>query len=105
MGFRAKYVISAANWFTAEKVFRLNGIHTYKEGLELLCQIAGVGPKVASCIILFSLGIKDAFPIDVHIKRTLEKYFPADFDVSSFGPYAGIAQQYLFYYEKYNQST
>ena len=35
------------------------------------------------------------------VKRAIEKYFPGDFDAARLGPYAGIAQQYLFYYERY----
>lgn len=105
MGFRAKYVVQAAKWYTEQPSFFLKEIHSYEQGLSKLCEISGVGPKVASCVLLFSLGIMDAFPVDVHIKRTLEKYFDSDFDISAFGEYAGIAQQYLFYYEKYNQST
>jgi N-glycosylase/DNA lyase len=47
----------------------------------------------------------EAFPVDVWMKRALEKYFPEGIDVLSLGKSAGIAQQYLFYYEKYIQST
>ena len=70
--------------------------------MEYLCKIKGVGPKVASCILLFSCERYDAFPVDVWIKRAMERYFPnGDFTPDSFGNYAGIAQQYLFYYERY----
>ena len=36
-----------------------------------------------------------------HFLRVIEKYFPAPFDAASLGAYAGLAQQYLFYYERY----
>ena len=44
----------------------------------------------------------EAFPIDVWIKRVLAKYYPDGLDIAALGKYAGIAQQYLFYYERYN---
>jgi len=53
---------------------------------------------VAACSLLFGFGKKEAFPIDVWIKRAIEKYFPGEFDAARLGPYAGIAQQYLFHY-------
>ena len=51
--------------------------------------------------VLFGFGKYDAFPVDVWIKKAIEKYFPGEFDPSRLGPYAGVAQQYLFYYERY----
>ena len=77
------------------------------ECVEHLCGIKGVGPKVASCALLFGYGRYDAFPVDVWIKKVIEKYFslsPERFSPSSLGEYAGIAQQYLFYYERYISS-
>ena len=69
-----------------------------------LCEVKGIGPKVASCALLFGYGRYDAFPVDVWIKKVIEKYFlvsPKNFTPDILGKYAGIAQQYLFYYERY----
>jgi len=92
---------------------------------ELLGQklLLGVGPKVADCVLLYSCGKDEAFPIDVWIAKviatsypsllgpTLRKRYaaegkvklsPSDYDRISarvrayFGRYAGYAQQYLF---------
>ena len=74
------------------------------ECVEHLCGIKGVGPKVASCTLLFGFSRYDAFPVDVWIKKVIEKYFgvsPDKFSPETLGEYAGIAQQYLFYYERY----
>ena len=70
----------------------------------MLCTVKGIGLKVASCALLFGFARLDAFPIDVWIKKVIAKYFDEDFDPSSLGEYAGVAQQYLFYYERYLQS-
>ena len=66
-----------------------------------LLKIHGVGPKVAACTLLFGFGRTDAFPVDVWIKKVIERRFPNGLDHTVFGEYAGIAQQYLFYYERY----
>ena len=75
----------------------------YETAKKELMKIKGVGPKVADCVLLFGLGFSEAFPVDVWIKRVGEKYFPEqkEFSGKLFGRYAGIAQQYLFYYERY----
>ena len=67
--------------------------------------VKGIGPKVASCALLFGHAKLDAFPVDVWIKKVLLKYFDEDFSPESLGEYAGVAQQYLFYYERYLQSS
>ena len=64
-------------------------------------KIKGVGKKVASCVLLFGYGFLSAFPVDVWVKRVIEKYYDESFDPISLGEYAGIAQQYLFYRERY----
>ena len=103
-GFRAKYIYDATERILSGDVDveRLGTMSSTSEGLEYLCKIKGVGPKVASCILLFSCRRYDAFPVDVWIKKAMARYFPdRDFSPEFFGQYAGIAQQYLFYYERY----
>lgn len=63
-------------------------------------QIRGIGEKVANCVVLFGLYHMEAFPIDVWMKRALKENFSPDFDPSSLGKYAGLAQQYIFYYAR-----
>ena len=100
-GFRAKYIIDAAqktlDGTTAPEIIAACG---YEEALERLKLIKGVGDKVANCVLLFGYGFYKAFPIDVWVKRVIAGYYGDGFDPSSFGEYAGIAQQYLFYYER-----
>lgn len=105
-GFRAKYIYDAAQKIT-DGTIDLNSIDslTTEEAIKYLCAIKGIGPKVASCALLFAFEKYDAFPIDVWIKKVISKYFdcedPDRFDSKSLGLYAGIAQQFLFYYERY----
>ncbi len=100
-GFRAKYILDAAKKVASGEVsFAEIETASTDEALEMLCKICGVGPKVASCVLLFSFGKYDCFPIDVWVKKILEKYYPDFKGKEYFGKYAGIAQQYLFYYER-----
>jgi len=81
----------------------------YEVARQQLLHFSGVGDKVADCILLFSMEKTEAFPVDVWVKRVME-YFYADKPVSAkqiklmakehFGIYAGLAQQYLFYYAR-----
>jgi N-glycosylase/DNA lyase len=110
LGFRARYVsqtaqILAANgdWF-----IQLEQL-PYREAKERLRELPGVGEKVADCVQLFGAGRFEAFPVDVWITKTmdlrygLEGWTPqqiAHFGRMHFGAVAGLAQQYLFAWER-----
>lgn len=66
-----------------------------------LCEICGVGEKVSACVRLYGFGDLSAFPVDVWIRRSLQSHFEDGFDAMHAGIYGGVAQQYLFYYERY----
>jgi N-glycosylase/DNA lyase len=98
LGYRAKYLISTAN------EIKYRGIETLEDCIHSL---SGVGPKVANCILLFSLARLHRFPIDVWVRKVMHELYGFEetdtkamtaFADRVFGPYAGIAQQYLFYY-------
>ncbi len=105
-GFRAKYIFDAAERVTFEPSFldEVAAMPSFDEAAELLYTVKGVGPKVASCVLLFGFGRLEAFPVDVWIRRTAGKYFggslPTEDDFGPLSPYAGIIQQYIFHYER-----
>ena len=101
-GFRAKYILDAARRVASGEVIleALKGIDFDTAQSELM-KIKGVGPKVADCTLLFGLGHIEAFPKDVWIKRALEEYFGGELPESA-REYAGIVQQYIFYYIREN---
>ena len=105
-GFRAKYIYDACQAITEGRI-SIEGLKEKELDLciEELCRIKGIGLKVSSCALLFGFNKTEAFPVDVWMKRALEKYFPQGFDYVALGKSAGIAQQYLFYYEKYIQNA
>jgi N-glycosylase/DNA lyase len=128
LGFRGKYVQYAARAMKSD-LPDLESLKTltYSESKRLLLSLPGIGPKVADCILLFSLEKLGAFPVDVWIKRILCKYYSRHFpdfgfvkkkdttlkryeQLSSFGrtyfgEFAGYAQEYLFYYYRLNCSS
>lgn len=101
-GFRVKYILDAAHRvLNGETDLEYIASLSYEEAENELMKIKGVGKKVASCVLLFGYGFLSAFPVDVWVKRVIEKYYDESFDPISLGEYAGIAQQYLFYRERY----
>lgn len=99
-GFRAKYILDAATKFSSGEIDpeALKNM-PLDEARDNLMKIKGVGPKVADCVLLFSLCHIDAFPRDVWINRTMQVLFNNEFPAAA-ESYAGIAQQYLFYYAR-----
>ena len=100
-GYRTKYIIEAARAVVSGAV-DLSELAEYPpvEALKALKALPGVGDKVASCVLLFGLHQLDAFPVDVWMKKALAAHFDSDFDPNVFSPYAGVAQQYIFNYER-----
>lgn len=109
-GFRAPYLFDAGVKLNSED-FNSEGLRNmgYDLAKEKLITIKGVGEKVANCVLLFALGYRNAFPVDVWIKRIMEHmYFEKETDNNEimrfakerFGDYGGYAQQYLFYYAR-----
>ena len=109
MGFRAKYLLSAAHRVVSgeldlEKIRQLPLPGARAE----LTKLPGVGEKIADCVLLFAYGFPTAFPIDVWVARALSEFYfngrPArpeelrQFAAQHFGPNAGYAQQYLFHH-------
>lgn len=112
-GFRAPYLADAVKKLS-ENVISVDEFKGMDENAarRKLMEIKGVGEKVANCVMLFSLGYRNAFPIDVWMKRIMETlYFQgkdtkkeliADFARDMYGEYGGYAQQYLFCYGRDN---
>ncbi len=80
---------------------------------EQLLTLAGVGTKVADCILLFSaLKRLEVFPIDVWVRRVMNDLYLKqeetkvsqkqiqEIATKKFGNLAGLAQQYLYYWRR-----
>lgn len=103
-GYRAAYIVSAAT-AVASGAFDLDALirTDYVTAKKELLKLNGIGEKVANCVVLFGLNHMEAFPIDVWIRRALKEHFPPDFDPNTLGEYAGLAQQYIFFYARSNE--
>lgn len=111
-GYRAAYIVDAVNKILSgeinlDKISQMNTDDARKE----LLKIKGVGPKVADCVLLFSCKKTDAFPIDVWVSRIMRNLYCGEetsinniqkYARENFGEFAGMAQQYLFYYAREN---
>ena len=107
VGYRAKYIVETVKilqeGFDVEKVREME----YEEAREELKSLYGVGDKVADCVLLFSLGFYEAYPIDTWASQLIESQYPELFSEdyeelsenvrSYFGEDAGYAQEYLFH--------
>lgn len=111
LGYRAKYIVETAKQVSADGGKTLYGLDKApaEEAYEYLLSLSGVGPKVANCIMLFSMGKYESFPLDVWIKRVMHQVYHIEegnvkkmreYAAAHFGGYGGIAQQYLFYYAR-----
>ena len=112
LGYRAKNLLTTARQVSnggvdLEKMSILSDVDLCAR----LCELPGVGAKVANCVMLFAYERLRAFPIDVWIERVLrEKYFPRArklnagrlqaFTEKYFGDHGGYAQQYLFHHAR-----
>jgi N-glycosylase/DNA lyase len=110
LGFRARYIAETARFLAAHPGW-LEETETlpYPIAKERLCSLPGVGEKVADCVLLFGAGRLEAFPVDVWILKTLARRYGledwktpqlAQFGRVHFGPLAGLAQQFLFAWER-----
>ena len=99
-GFRNRYIIDSAKKVASGEVdLELCKTADYEAARAELMKITGVGVKVADCTLLFGMHRVEAFPVDVWMKRAMEKLFPG-MTANDFGEYAGIAQQYIFHYSR-----
>ena len=95
-GFRAPFILDAV-----EKSSIIDEVRSlpFDDAMERLQEIHGIGPKVASCILIFGYGRREGFPIDVWMRKILDKYYKG-VDISYFAPYQALSQQYLFSYAR-----
>jgi N-glycosylase/DNA lyase len=105
LGYRAKYiyettkqVVDGSLALTQWDILSDDDMH------KMLLSCYGVGEKVANCVALFGYHRIGAFPVDVWIDRIQKTYYNGHFPVEKYEGFAGIMQQYLFYYERKKDS-
>lgn len=108
-GYRAPFVKKSAEKIAAGYGLEFLRSMPLDRARKELLAFPGVGPKVADCVLLFSLGHTDAFPVDVWIGRAMNSiYFGGDSPgrrelekkIRALGNESGIVQQYIFHYAR-----
>lgn len=99
-GFRAKYIIDAAQKVANGEVdlLKMRTCDMDDARAELI-KIKGVGAKVAECTLLYGCGRVEAFPVDVWVRRIMSELYPEGLPACTEGV-EGIAQQYLFHWRR-----
>jgi N-glycosylase/DNA lyase len=110
LGFRARYIKASAIFLASRPGWLEAAEHLpYSEAKARLLELPGVGEKVADCVLLFGAGKLEAFPVDTWILKAMARHYHLDgwspaqvahFGRTHFGPNAGLAQQFLFAYER-----
>ncbi len=109
-GFRARHVAGTARFLDErpgwlEETARL----PYAAAKVRLLELPGVGEKIADCVLLFGGARLESFPVDTWILKALARRYGLDgwkpaqvaqFGRAHFGAAAGLAQQYLFAWER-----
>ncbi len=100
LGYRSKYICQTAKMVAGGEI-DLDALREmeYPEARTELMRLPGIGGKVADCICLFALHQMDAFPVDTHISKVLERHYPDGFPFKRYQGCAGVMQQYIFYYD------
>lgn len=99
-GFRAKYIADAVQKLCSGEI-SLDKIKEMpiEDARNELMKIKGVGAKVAECTLLYGFGRKEAFPVDVWVKKIMAEMYPEGLPGCTKGV-EGIAQQYLFHWRR-----
>ena len=95
---------------TLQEIRKIDDIDSLE---KRLLELDGVGEKVANCIMLFGLHRFDTFPVDVWVRRVMNKLYIKNEDETKvskkqirdeatkrFGNIRGLAQQYLFFWAR-----
>lgn len=100
-GYRGAYILDAARAVSTGRLdLEALSKGSFAAAVCSLRTIDGVGEKVANCAALYGLHMLSAFPVDVWMKKIIAKQYGGKFDPAVFGEYAGIAQQYMFYFAR-----
>lgn len=101
LGYRAKYILSAAR-MVASGALDLAGIAALGDEalFSALLPVPGVGEKVANCVMLFGYHRLSRFPRDVWINRIEKNEYGGAFPLARYPDTAGALQQYIFYYAR-----
>lgn len=107
-GYRDTFLKATADSLKNINIDELKNLST-DELLNFLIKQKGIGVKVASCILLFGFNRQEKFPVDTWIEQVYYNHYSdkkmsrveiQKFFENKYKNYSGLAQQYLFFYER-----
>lgn len=111
LGYRAEQMYETVQTLTEKDIENLKQM-SREEQFKFLISLKGIGEKVANCVLLFGLGVKDVFPVDTWINKVYNKLTNTTTTdrkkitkelTEKYGNLSGFAQQYFFYYFRDNK--
>ena len=108
LGFHARYVVPAAEAVAGGSLV-LEDVRSlpYLYARAMLMTLSGVAEKVADCVLAFSLGKGEAFPVDIWVRRAVREWYDllptmsdgavGEWARERFGQDAACVNQYLFH--------
>ncbi len=111
LGYRAEQMFDTVQKLTDKDIESLKS-RNKEQQFKFLLSLKGVGEKVANCIMLFGLGVKDVFPVDTWINKvyndltntnTTDRKKITQELTARYKDLSGYAQQYFFYYYRDNK--
>ena len=111
LGYRAEQMHDTIQRLTERDILYLQQADK-DEKMKFLLSLKGVGEKVANCIMLFGLGVRDVFPVDTWINKVYNHLTDSENNdrkkitrelTARYKDLSGFAQQYFFYYFRENK--
>ena len=111
LGYRAEQMHDTIQRLTERDILYLQQADK-DEKMKFLLSLKGVGEKVANCIMLFGLGVRDVFPVDTWINKVYNHLTGSGNNdrkkitrelTARYKDLSGFAQQYFFYYFRENK--
>ena len=111
LGYRADQMFETVQKLSEQDINNLKQMDKTQQ-FNFLVSLKGIGEKVANCVLLFGLGVKDVFPVDTWINKVYNKLTNTTTQdrkkitkelTERYGNLSGFAQQYFFYYFRDNK--
>lgn len=108
VGFRDKYIENIVRVINndsnyLDNFYKLDSLSSF----DILLKEKGIGPKVASCILLFAYQKFNVFPVDTWVKKIMKEKYKIEGEKNIrektkelYGEYSAIAIQYMFHYSR-----
>ena len=104
VGFRDQYLYDIVHSnIDLDSINNMNSM----DALKYLMSYKGIGPKVASCILLFAYQRFDVYPIDTWVKKYMKDTYNIEgeknireFTSKKYKEYSGLVIQYMFNYKR-----